>query len=94
MGIQQNLKVLVFAAVEGAEGEANGGDGETTEVFRTPPLKEFFGHQDDVFDLSWSGNLFLLSASRDKTCMLWHLYSDVALKTFKCAPVQHNVALI
>lgn len=55
-------------------------------MFRTPALKELFGHQDDIFDLSWSGNLFLLSASRDKTCMLWHLYSDVALKTFKCDP--------
>lgn len=71
------------AAGEGAEGETDGGDGQNTEVFRTPALKEFFGHGDDVFDLSWSGNLFLLSASRDKTCMLWHLYSDVALKTFK-----------
>lgn len=58
------------------------------EPFRTPAVKELRGHQDDIFDLSWSGNLFLLSASRDKTVVLWHLYSDAALKTFRYCSAQ------
>lgn len=59
------------------------GDEAAAEPFQTPAAKELRGHQDDIFDLSWSGNLFLLSASRDKTVVLWHLYSDAALKTFR-----------
>ncbi|CAL4915768.1 unnamed protein product [Urochloa decumbens] len=37
------------------------------------PLHEFHGHSDDVLDLSWSSNKYLLSASTDKTVRAWEL---------------------
>ena len=53
--------------------------------FQPQPVREFCGHEDDIFDLSWSSNLFLLSASRDKTVRLWHVLTDGALKVFRRA---------
>lgn len=43
------------------------------EAFRIveKPLHEFFGHEGDVLDLSWSNNKHLLSSSVDKTVRLW-----------------------
>ncbi|XP_057462455.1 uncharacterized protein LOC130752656 [Actinidia eriantha] len=46
------------------------------------PLHEFHGHSDDVLDLSWSKNKFLLSSSVDNTVRLWRVGSDQCQKVF------------
>jgi len=49
------------------------GEGEAAP-FHPKPLVVFSGHTSDILDCAWSKNLFLLSASSDKTCRLWHIY--------------------
>ena len=73
------------AAVGAPETNGASGGGDAAALFDAQPVRVFRGHGDDVFDLSWSSNSFLLSASRDKTVRLWHLSTDAALKTFRCA---------
>ena len=60
-------------------------DGEqlSAPVFRSKPVREFEGHTQDILDLSWSKNNFLLSSSMDKTVRLWHISRQECLCTFK-----------
>ncbi|KAK9093904.1 hypothetical protein Scep_025373 [Stephania cephalantha] len=46
------------------------------------PLHEFHGHGGEIWDLSWSSNKHLLSASGDKTVRLWRVGCDQCLKVF------------
>lgn len=46
------------------------------------PLHEFHGHSDEILDLSWSKNNYLLSSSIDKTVRLWQVGSEHCLKVF------------
>ncbi|KAJ6838286.1 WD repeat-containing protein 44-like [Iris pallida] len=46
------------------------------------PVCSFWGHLDDVLDLSWSKSQYLLSSSMDKTVRLWHMSSNSCLKVF------------
>jgi WD40 repeat protein len=61
----------------------HGGERLSAPVFRSRPIREFQGHADDVLDLSWSKNNFLLSSSMDKTVRLWHVSRAECLCTFK-----------
>lgn len=59
-------------------------DGEklSAPVFKSKPVQEFQGHTQDILDLSWSKNNFLLSSSMDKTVRLWHISRPECLCTF------------
>ena len=46
------------------------------------PFKELHGHEEDILDLSWSKNHFLLSSSMDKTVRLWHVSTADCLRIF------------
>ncbi|XP_031094772.1 uncharacterized protein LOC115999134 [Ipomoea triloba] len=46
------------------------------------PLHVFLGHNDEISDLSWSKNNFLLSSSIDKTVRLWQVGFDQCLQVF------------
>lgn len=59
------------------------GERLSAPVFVERPFKEFSGHANEILDLAWSKNNFLLSASMDKTVKLWHLSRDECLCTFK-----------
>jgi WD40 repeat protein len=37
------------------------------------PFRRWRDHSEDIVDLSWNMNHFLLSASIDKTVRLWHV---------------------
>lgn len=54
------------------------------KVFRIleKPVHEFYGHRDEVLDLSWSKKNYLLSSSVDKTARLWRVGSDHCLRIF------------
>lgn len=52
------------------------------EYLVTSPLRRYHGHTQDVVDLDWSKNGFLLSASMDMTVMLWHPDSSLCLRKF------------
>lgn len=56
--------------------------GDEQMPFYSKPFVVFSGHTSDILDVSWSKNLFLLSASSDKTCRLWHIYKPECLCTF------------
>lgn len=51
-------------------------------VFVPYPVLEYFGHTQDILDLCWSKNNFLLSSSMDKTVKLWHPKFTQSIKTF------------
>lgn len=51
-------------------------------VFFPYPIREYVGHTQDVLDLSWSKNNFLLSSSMDKTVHLWHLKMPTSIVSF------------
>ncbi|CAI1636846.1 hypothetical protein SEUBUCD650_0M02370 [Saccharomyces eubayanus] len=51
-------------------------------VFHPTPFRLFKEHTQDVLDLNWSKNNFILSASMDRTVKLWHPDRKSSLKTF------------
>lgn len=51
-------------------------------VFHPTPFRFFKEHTQDVLDLNWSKNNFILSASMDRTVKLWHPDRKYSLKTF------------
>lgn len=51
-------------------------------VFLPFPIREYVGHTQDVLDLSWSKNNFLLSSSMDKSVRLWHLKMPESIAAF------------
>ena len=51
-------------------------------VFRRHPIREFAGHTNDILDLCWSKNHFLLSCSSDKSAKVWHPSRPDCLCTF------------
>ncbi|PIA48880.1 hypothetical protein AQUCO_01300050v1 [Aquilegia coerulea] len=54
------------------------------KVFRLSerPLHEFYGHNGEILDLSWSKSKYLLSSSVDKTVRLWRVGCDQCLRVF------------
>ncbi|XP_020094328.1 uncharacterized WD repeat-containing protein C3H5.08c-like [Ananas comosus] len=54
------------------------------KIFRISegPLHEFYGHNVDVLDLSWSKDKHLLSSSVDMTVRLWRIGCNSCLKVF------------
>lgn len=74
----------VISTVEERRAHEFDEDGEklSAPVFKSKPIQEFQGHTQDVLDLSWSKNNFLLSSSMDKTVRLWHISRPECLCTF------------
>lgn len=68
------------------------GERLSTPVFVERPLRELSGHANEILDLSWSKNNFLLSTSMDKSVRLWHTSRDECLCTFKHKDVVTKVA--
>ncbi|SCV01576.1 LAME_0G17128g1_1 [Lachancea meyersii CBS 8951] len=51
-------------------------------VFHPLPYRTFQQHTQDILDLDWSKNGFILTTSMDKTARLWHCDRLKAIKTF------------
>lgn len=68
------------------------GERLSAPVFLERPVREFPGHTNEIVDLSWSKNNFLLSTSMDKTVRLWHVSRDECLCQFKHKDVVTKVA--
>lgn len=52
-------------------------------VFNPIPITTFIkGHLQDILDMDWSKNDFLLTSSMDKTVRLWHVEKSQSLKIF------------
>jgi WD repeat-containing protein 44 len=68
------------------------GERLSTPVFVERPFRELSGHVNEILDLSWSKNNFLLSTSMDKSVRLWHTSRDDCLCTFKHKDVVTKVA--
>lgn len=68
------------------------GERLSAPVFLERPVREFVGHTNEIVDLSWSKNNFLLSTSMDKTVRLWHLSRKECLCQFKHKDVVTKVA--
>ena len=51
-------------------------------VFHPLPYKSFLGHNQDILDIDWSKNNFILTGSMDKTVKLWHCDRKQLLKNF------------
>ncbi|KKY32766.1 putative wd repeat-containing protein 44 [Diaporthe ampelina] len=68
------------------------GERLSTPVFVERPFRELSGHANEILDLSWSKNNFLLSTSMDKSVRLWHTSRDECLCAFKHKDVVTKVA--
>lgn len=68
------------------------GERLSTPVFVERPFRQLSGHVNEILDLSWSKNNFLLSTSMDKSVRLWHTSRDECLCTFKHKDVVTKVA--
>ena len=68
------------------------GERLSTSVFVERPFRELSGHANEILDLSWSKNNFLLSTSMDKSVRLWHTSRDECLCAFKHKDVVTKVA--
>jgi WD repeat-containing protein 44 len=68
---------------EGTEYQQGRGLKLNSPVFTSEPMQEYIGHTQDVLDLSWSKNNFLLSSSMDKTVRLWHVTKKECLCCFQ-----------
>lgn len=68
------------------------GERLSTPVFVERPFRELSGHVNEILDLSWSKNNFLLSTSMDKSVRLWHTSRDECLCTFKHKDVVTKIA--
>ncbi|SCV00384.1 LAMI_0G04698g1_1 [Lachancea mirantina] len=51
-------------------------------VFHPLPYRTFASHTQDILDLDWSKNDFILTASMDKDVRLWHCDRPTSLKKF------------
>ncbi|CEP60947.1 Dgr2p LALA0_S02e03290g [Lachancea lanzarotensis] len=51
-------------------------------VFHPLPYRTFQQHTQDILDIDWSKNGFILTTSMDKTARLWHCDRPKAIKTF------------
>ncbi|SCU94655.1 LADA_0G10088g1_1 [Lachancea dasiensis] len=51
-------------------------------VFHPRPYRTYQEHTQDILDLDWSKNGFILTTSMDKTARLWHLDRPTAIKKF------------
>ena len=63
--------------------ESNESIGLYAPVVNPTPIKFFKEHNQDILDMDWSKNDFLISASMDKTVKLWHIEKFQSLKTFQ-----------
>ncbi|CDO95935.1 unnamed protein product [Kluyveromyces dobzhanskii CBS 2104] len=61
---------------------AYGVDDRFSRVFHPDPCATLHEHTDDILDIDWSKNSFILTGSMDKTCKLWHCERSTSLKTF------------
>lgn len=68
------------------------GERLSAPVFLERPVREFSGHTNEIIDLSWSKNNFLLSTSMDKTVRLWHVTREECLCQFKHKDVVTKIA--
>ncbi|CCE64135.1 hypothetical protein TPHA_0G02940 [Tetrapisispora phaffii CBS 4417] len=51
-------------------------------VFKRKPIINFEEHSNDILDLDWSKNGFLVSASMDKSVKLWNIEKKQSLRTY------------
>ncbi|SCW04548.1 LAFE_0H15962g1_1 [Lachancea fermentati] len=51
-------------------------------VFHPFPFRSYLEHKQDILDLDWSKNNFIITASMDKTVRLWHYDRKTSLKSF------------
>ncbi|KAH8924073.1 WD40 repeat-like protein [Atractiella rhizophila] len=58
------------------------GKSNVMPIFHPIPVLSFADHTQDVLDLAWSKNNFLLSSSMDKTVRLYHVTKNTCLATF------------
>lgn len=59
-----------------------GEDSGEYQLIESNPIRVFQAHTNDIVDISWSKDNFILSASVDKTVKLWHITSDDCLQSF------------
>ncbi|QGN15111.1 WD repeat-containing protein YMR102C [Kluyveromyces marxianus] len=59
-----------------------GVDGSYFGVFHPKPYASFHEHSDDILDVDWSKNSFIITGSMDKSCKLWHCERETSLHTF------------
>lgn len=52
-------------------------------VFHPYIYRQYSEHEQDILDIDWSKNNFIITSSMDKTVKLWHCNRRTSLKTFK-----------
>ena len=68
---------------QGRNGGVSDDDIKSIPFLWPTPLRTFFGHTQDVIDISWSKSHFILSASADHNVRLWHVTRGDCLQVFR-----------
>merc|ERR1719433_149716 len=68
---------------ERSNSSENQGEPAKGIIINQIPYKEYYGHKNDILDLSWSDHDFIITASMDKTVILWHHSKEGPLRVFQ-----------
>lgn len=72
--------------------ERGAGDPREQPLFTADPIRTLAGHSDEITDLKWSKNNFIVTASLDKTVRLWHVARSKCLAIFNPEDIVTSVA--
>lgn len=87
----QDGKIRIWRTLTAAERATDLNPSESP-LFAKDPIKVFSDHTDEITDLKWSKNNFIITASLDRTVRLWHVERNKCLAVFHPPDIVASVA--
>lgn len=87
----QDGKIRIWRTLDATE-RATSLTPSENPLFAKEPIKIFSDHTDEITDLKWSKNNFIITASLDRTVRLWHVERNKCLAVFHPPDIVSSVA--